>query len=174
MYRRAQINAQSPRKIALLSRVFSSFLTLLSLACASLRIKANVVIMSKKHSQDYGTPVSGSQTEARGKKAHQRISGEIVELCAIIEDQGFQSDNKISIKFGRLFDIYTVISNKVVGVLLRARKYGFVDFPGETLFQRRDDETVITLLMPASKVKEIARESSSEEFQWGKAIQKSQ
>ena len=44
--------------------------------------------MSKKHTSDYGTPVSGSKTEARGKKAHQKISGEIVELCAIIEDQG--------------------------------------------------------------------------------------
>ena len=130
--------------------------------------------MSKKHSSDYGTPISGSQTEARGKKAHQRISGEIVELCAIIEDQGHKIDNeRTQIKFGRLFDIYTVISNKVVGVLLRARKYGFVEFQGETLFQRRDDETIITLLMPASKVKEIARESTSEGFQWGNAIQKS-
>jgi hypothetical protein len=31
--------------------------------------------------------------------------------------------------------IYTGISNKVVGVLLRARKHKFVDFEGETLFQ---------------------------------------
>jgi hypothetical protein len=31
--------------------------------------------------------------------------------------------------------IYTSISNKVVGVLLRARKHKFVDFEGETLFQ---------------------------------------
>ena len=129
--------------------------------------------MSKKHNSDYGTPISGSQTEARGKKAHQRISGEIVELCAIIEDQGHKLDNeRTQIKFGRLFDIYTVTSNKAVGVLLRARKYGFVDFQGETLFQRRDDETIITLLMAASKVKEIARESTSEGFQWGNAIQK--
>jgi hypothetical protein len=33
------------------------------------------------------------------------------------------------------FQIYTSISNKVVGVLLRARKHKFVDFEGETLFQ---------------------------------------
>jgi thiamine kinase-like enzyme len=31
--------------------------------------------------------------------------------------------------------IYTSISNKVVGVLLRARKHKLVDFEGETLFQ---------------------------------------
>jgi hypothetical protein len=34
-----------------------------------------------------------------------------------------------------LLQIYTSISNKVVGVLLRARKHKFVDFEGETLFQ---------------------------------------
>merc|ERR1712029_250615 len=97
-----------------------------------------------------------------------------IELCAVIEDNGMRVDeNRTTITFGRLFDIYTVISNKVVGVLLRARKYGFVDFQGETLFQRRDDETIITLLMPASKVKEIAKESTSDNFTWGKAIQKS-
>jgi hypothetical protein len=34
-----------------------------------------------------------------------------------------------------LLQMYTSISNKVVGVLLRARKHKFVDFEGETLFQ---------------------------------------
>ena len=33
--------------------------------------------------------------------------------------------------------IYTRISSKVVGILLRARKYGFVDFEPEILFQVR-------------------------------------
>lgn len=31
--------------------------------------------------------------------------------------------------------MYTVINDKVVGLLLRARKQGLVDFEGETLFQ---------------------------------------
>ena len=80
-------------------------------------------------------------------------------------------ENQTNITFGRLFQIYTVISNKVVGVLLRARKYGFVTFEGETLFQRRDDDVVITLLLPTSKVKEIAKENTSaDQFQWGKCI----
>lgn len=39
-----------------------------------------------------------------------------------------------------------VISNKVVGILIRARKHGFVDFEGEMLYQRRDDDKVIRLL----------------------------
>ena len=125
----------------------------------------------KKGDSNYGTPVAGSKTEARGKKAHERVSNEIVELCAIIQDNGTKSGDEVTIKFGRLFDIYTVISNKVVGVLLRARKYGFVKFEGETLFQRQDDNVVITLLIPAAKVKEIAREARSDpDFQWGKCL----
>ena len=33
---------------------------------------------------NYGTPVEGSKTEERGRKAHERLSKEIVELCEII------------------------------------------------------------------------------------------
>ena len=35
--------------------------------------------------KEYGTPQEGTKTAARGKIAHQRISGEIVELCEVIE-----------------------------------------------------------------------------------------
>ena len=133
-------------------------------------MSTNTSLGSMKKDSNYGTPVAGSKTEARGKLAHQRISNEIIELCAVIEDNGMRVDeNRTTITFGRLFDIYTVISNKVVGVLLRARKYGFVSFEGETLFQRRDDNVVITLLLPTSKVKEIQKEGKTD-FQWGKCI----
>ena len=36
----------------------------------------------KKGDPNYGKPVEGSKTEARGKKAHERISNEIVELVS--------------------------------------------------------------------------------------------
>ena len=36
---------------------------------------------------NYGTPVEGSKTEQRGRKAHHRVSKEIVELCEIIGEQ---------------------------------------------------------------------------------------
>ena len=131
----------------------------------------------KKSDPNYGKPVEGSKTEARGKKAHERISHEIIELCSVIEDNGTKlagpspDDYKTQITFGRLFDIYTVISNKLVGLLLRARKYGLVDFEGETLFQRRDDHVIVTLNHPASKIREMAKEAkSSEDFQWGKCL----
>lgn len=70
----------------------------------------------KKGDANYGKPVEGSKTEARGKKAHERISNEIVELCAVIEDNGRRipnaenpNDYQCQITFGRLFEIYTVI-----------------------------------------------------------------
>ncbi|KAK8772466.1 hypothetical protein V5799_024291 [Amblyomma americanum] len=48
--------------------------------------------------------------------------------------------------------LYTSISNKVVGILLRARKHGLVDFEGEMLYQRRDDGVVIRLLRPIADI----------------------
>lgn len=49
-----------------------------------------------------------------------------------------------------LFDRYIRISDKVVGILMRARKHGLVDFEGEMLWQGRDDHVVITLLSEPS------------------------
>ena len=40
--------------------------------------------------------------------------------------------------FGDLFRLYTRISDKVVGLLLRARKHGLVAFEPEMLFQVRE------------------------------------
>ena len=37
---------------------------------------------------NYGTPVEGSKTEQRGRKAHERLSKEILELCEIIGELG--------------------------------------------------------------------------------------
>lgn len=94
----------------------------------------------------YGRPPEGSKTEMRGIKAHNHISGEIIELCSVIRQVGMEkSDGSYIVTFGVLFQTYTVISNKVVGILLRARKHGLVDFEGEMLFQRRDDNKIITL-----------------------------
>lgn len=52
-----------------------------------------------------------------------------------------------------MFQIYTTISNKVVGILLRARKHGLVHFESEMLFQRRDDDEIITLLKPIDEIR---------------------
>src|SRR5882724_11298920 len=92
----------------------------------------------------YGRPVEGSKTEQRGKQAAQLL------LCEIIRKHGSaQVDGKEgthTITFKELFELYKVISNKVVGLLIRARKHGLVAFEGEMLYQKRDDNIIITLL----------------------------
>ena len=158
----------------------------------SKRAATNPPKVLNKDDKDYGTPVAGSKTEARGMLAHERISREILELCCVINDHGTRiskcdknskpikskdesnyskedtNDSLVTtIEFGRLFDIYTKISNKLVGVLLRARKYGILDFQGEMLFQRRDDAVIITLLYSPAKVREMLKEKT---FAWGKCM----
>jgi hypothetical protein len=42
---------------------------------------------------------------------------------------------------------------QVVGMLIRARKYGLVDFEGEMLYQRQDDQKIVTLLYPLDEIR---------------------
>ena len=102
---------------------------------------------------DYGCPVEGSKTDKRGKLAGARISNEIMELCEIIRSIGQrQSDDTYTVEFGPLFEMYTKISNKLVGILMRARRHKLIQFEGEMLFQRRDDHVVIRLVeMPSEE-----------------------
>ncbi|KAL4655791.1 actin-binding Rho-activating protein-like [Arapaima gigas] len=95
----------------------------------------------------YGRPKDGSKTAERAQRAQKHIHREMEEMCFIIRDMGTKgNDGKIRITFGRLFDRYVNISDKVVGILLRCRKHGMVAFEGEMLWQGRDDHVVITLL----------------------------
>ncbi|KAF4528308.1 hypothetical protein B566_EDAN014984 [Ephemera danica] len=108
-----------------------------------------------KSNPNYGRPVEGSKTDVRGKKAMSHVTKEILELCEIIHENGQPipyDPEHMFISFGELFNIYTNISNKVVGILLRARKHEFVQFEGEVLFQRRDDDVPILLV---KKIQEI-------------------
>ncbi|XP_044062543.1 actin-binding Rho-activating protein-like [Siniperca chuatsi] len=114
------------------------------------------VMVPQKGQDDYGRPLQGSMTEQRGKDAHTHISREVQELCEVIRNigepknkdgDGSGSDGKvITVEFRKLFEHYVTISNKLVGILLRARKQKLVDFEGEMLWQGQDDHVVITLL----------------------------
>ncbi|PAA55479.1 hypothetical protein BOX15_Mlig004182g2, partial [Macrostomum lignano] len=114
-------------------------------------IESSSSAAGRRRDPGYGKPPEGSRTEARGFAAHDRISAEITELCELIKQIGRRvvlSDGKQTWQttFGELFSVYERISNKVVGVLLRARKHGLVDFQGEMLFQGRDAAVAVTLL----------------------------
>ena len=61
---------------------------------------------------------------------------EIIELCAVVSERGqANTDGQAVISFGDLFNAYRYISDKCVGILLRARRYKLLTFEGETLFQ---------------------------------------
>uniref|UniRef100_A0A8C9G6G9 Actin-binding Rho-activating protein n=1 Tax=Pavo cristatus TaxID=9049 RepID=A0A8C9G6G9_PAVCR len=100
-----------------------------------------------KGDEGYGRPKEGTKTAERAKRAEAHIHREIRDLCFIIETMATpRRDGKIQVTFGELFERYVRISDKVVGILMRARKHGLVDFEGEMLWQGRDDNVIITLL----------------------------
>ncbi|XP_026150267.1 actin-binding Rho-activating protein [Mastacembelus armatus] len=112
------------------------------------------VLVPQRGQDDYGRPLQGSMTEQRGKDACTHISREVQELCEVIrnigdpgqKDGNGREEEIITVEFGKLFERYVTISNKLVGILLRARKQGLVDFEGEMLWQGKDNHVVITLL----------------------------
>nr|XP_057909394.1 actin-binding Rho-activating protein-like [Doryrhamphus excisus] len=110
-----------------------------------------MAVVPQRGQYDYGRPLQGSLTAQRGEDAHTHISREVQELCEVIRKIGEQTyedgaGRGISVKFGKLFEHYVTISNKLVGILLRARKQKMVDFEGEMLWQGKDDDVMITLL----------------------------
>ncbi|GJQ75215.1 hypothetical protein Trydic_g22053 [Trypoxylus dichotomus] len=106
---------------------------------------------------EYGRPVKGSLTESRGCRASALVYKEMLQLCEIIHDYGetiSEDDPRKVICFGDLFSMYNTISNKLVGILLRTRKHKIIDFEGECLFQRRDDDVPIILMKPIEEIRQ--------------------
>lgn len=100
----------------------------------------------RKGEAGYGRPKEGSRTAQRGDRAHKHIHREMEEMVWIIRDMGFKDkEGRTIISFGRLFDRYVKISDKVVGILLRCRKHKMLDFEGEMLWKGQDDDVIITL-----------------------------
>ncbi|XP_020338406.1 actin-binding Rho-activating protein [Oncorhynchus kisutch] len=100
----------------------------------------------QKGDEGYGRPKEGSKTAMRGDRAQKHVYKEMEELCWIVKDMGLKDKNgKSYITFGRLFDRYVKISDKVVGIVLRCRKHKMLDFEGEMLWKGQDDHVVITL-----------------------------
>ncbi|XP_018667806.2 actin-binding Rho-activating protein-like [Ciona intestinalis] len=99
-----------------------------------------------KGTSEYAQPVG--KTAERRKKANNHIDQQIDLLCYVIRSIGEPDDVRggLSVTFGDLFQRYTRISSTLVGILIRARKRNIVHFVGEMLWQRRDDDVIITLL----------------------------
>uniref|UniRef100_A0A3Q4H5M8 Actin-binding Rho-activating protein n=1 Tax=Neolamprologus brichardi TaxID=32507 RepID=A0A3Q4H5M8_NEOBR len=102
----------------------------------------------QKGQEGYGRPKEGSKTAERAKRAEKHIHREIDDMCYVIRTMADPDpDGKTRVTFGELFDRYVRISDKVVGILMRARKHGKVEFEGEMLWQGQDDGVIITLLV---------------------------
>jgi hypothetical protein len=98
-------------------------------------------------------------------KANIQVYQEMIELCAIIHTEGRPVDGEPDLReitFGELFSIYVHINDKVVGLLLRARKHELLTFEGEVLFQRFHDHVPIYLLRPYKRIKEIMTEKQND------------
>uniref|UniRef100_A0A8C6NL49 Si:dkey-29b11.3 n=1 Tax=Nothobranchius furzeri TaxID=105023 RepID=A0A8C6NL49_NOTFU len=77
----------------------------------------------------------------------QRLCKEIRTIGELKDGGGRSSGTKVvAVEFGKLFEHYVTISNKLVGTLLRARKQRLVEFDGEMLWQGKDDHVVIFLV----------------------------
>lgn len=102
----------------------------------------------QKGQDGYGRPKEGSKTAERAQRAQRHIHREMDHMCFVIRTMAEPDpDGKTRVTFGQLFDRYVRISDKVVGILMRARKHGKVAFEGEMLWQGRDDGVIITLLL---------------------------
>ncbi|CAG9532549.1 unnamed protein product [Cercopithifilaria johnstoni] len=104
---------------------------------------------------DYGRPTHGSKTEARGIKAGDYVMREVIFLCEIINTHAKGEPPNRIIEFGPLFNIYAYYSDKLVGMLIRARKYKLVDFEGEMLYQGQDNHKIIRLLKPIEEIRKL-------------------
>ncbi|KAH8345735.1 hypothetical protein KR067_002851, partial [Drosophila pandora] len=118
----------------------------------------NVSEMPKRSfgQEEYGRAPAGSRSEQRALAANVRALQEILQLCEQIEKSGQEDTERHggkTVAFGALFDIYNDISDKLLATLLGARKYGFVDFSGETLFQGRDETVPVRLVRPFQELK---------------------
>jgi len=101
----------------------------------------------------YGKPIPGSACDIRGQEYQKAVTLEVLGLCRIISTNGFRLKNGHTLMlFKDIFQIYQSISNKVVGILARARKNRLVHFEGETLFQGTSDDTNVTLLRSAADI----------------------
>ncbi|BET02477.1 actin-Hypothetical protein Rho activating protein [Nesidiocoris tenuis] len=123
--------------------------------------------------EGYGKPVAGSKTEERGIRAKNHINREILELCIFIHDMGtyqmkqrkgdpdyedIPDDGTVVVSFGDLFEVYSRINDKLVGLLIAAKKKGLVYFEPEILFQRRDDNVLIALAKPLNEIQAYIKE----------------
>ncbi len=97
--------------------------------------------------EDYGKAKPGSKTEERAIAAQKWVEVEVDKLCAEIRKIGRPDPSgRVLVEFGKLFLHYEKISDTLVGIMMRAKKRGRIEYAGDMLFQSKDDAVIVTLL----------------------------
>jgi len=103
-------------------------------------------LLCSKDDPNYGRPDRNSASAIRAAAGEAKMRGEICDACEVIFHNGEKlEDGLAAIQFGELFSIYNRINDKIVGLLIRARKKDLLCFEGEMLYQGKDDEEWIYL-----------------------------
>jgi len=90
---------------------------------------------NKPGQKGYGKAPEGSKSAARAAKAKLWVKQQIGQLISVIKKIGSQSSQgRYEVTFGIIFVAYQDISDTLVGILRRARKYGCVEFEGDMLY----------------------------------------
>ena len=102
--------------------------------------------MTKSGNDNWGVPVG--KTLERGLKAHAHVEKEIQYLLDVISSMAkFDTEEGLFfVTFKAIFDRYVRISDKVVGILIRAKRRKLLKFESEMLWQGRDDAEKIYVL----------------------------
>lgn len=61
----------------------------------------------------YGKPLAGSLTEMRGQKANMHVMKEMLELCQIIDSEGYEVKDEPTMRvipFGELFNVNSILT----------------------------------------------------------------
>jgi len=111
---------------------------------------------NKPGQKGYGKAPEGSKSAARAAKAKLWVKQQIGQLISVIKKIGSQSSQgRYEVTFGIIFVAYQDISDTLVGILRRARKYGCVEFEGDMLFQGQSDNVIISLTAKADTWKHM-------------------
>jgi len=103
-------------------------------------------LICSKDDPNYGRPDKNSASAMRAAAGEAKMRADICDVCEVIFQNGQRSeDGCAAVQFGELFEIYNRINDKVVGLLIRAKKKSLLDFEGEMLYQGKDDKTWVIL-----------------------------
>eukprot|EP00466_Bigelowiella_natans_P015307 jgi/Bigna1/138851/aug1.47_g13559 len=109
--------------------------------------KADRKSVLHKGQKGYGKALPGSKSAMRAEKAKLWVKQQIGILLTVIKREGSKGpQGHHQVNFGKLFTAYQDISDTLVGMLRRARKYKGLTFEGDMLYQGVSDKVVISLL----------------------------